>query len=118
MQHLDYLRDFMSSKSIGIRKEWSLKRKLEREGFLVLRSSASKTGIDLIAGRTVDGRKEIKAFQVQTSPYIYPEKVEELERFAKALNAEPVIAIHNNGWSFVNPKKLKKSGKMFKVDLK
>lgn len=112
----------MSSKSKGIRKEWALKQYLEKQGFLVLRSSASKTGIDLLAG---DG-KEVMAIQVQSSPYIYPEKLQELIKYADAIKAKPMIVLRkrkvsaNNRsavpWIFIRPDQLKKTGKMFKIE--
>ncbi len=102
----------MSNKSKGIKKEWLLKRHLEDEGYLVIRSSASKTGVDILAGK--NGR--VLAFQVQTSDYIYPEKVRELERYAEAFGAEPVLAVRKNGkWIFASPGDLKRSGRMFKI---
>lgn len=112
----------MSSKSIGIRKEWALKAFLEKQGFLVMRSSASKTGIDILAGnpfkKSVDGKPELLAIQVQTSEYIYPEKVEELKKYASAFNAQPLIALRMGGeWKFIKPEQLKKSGKMLKASI-
>ncbi|NOZ81724.1 MAG: hypothetical protein GXO63_01075 [Candidatus Micrarchaeota archaeon] len=103
----------MSNKSRGIKKEWLLKKELERSGYLVIRSSASKTGIDLLAAK--NGR--VLAFQVQSSEYIYPEKLRELEKYAEAFGAEPLVAVRKNGkWKFSAPEKLKKSGKMFKLE--
>ncbi len=108
----------MSNKSIGIRKEWSLKSKLVSEGYLVMRSSASKTGIDILAGKPSEGGHELLAFQVQTSEYIYPEKVADLEKYAKAFGAQPFIALtRNRKWIFVKPDDLEKGGKMWKVRL-
>ncbi len=106
----------MSHKSIGIRKEWALKAHLEKQGFLVLRSSASKTGIDLLAGNPQT--KELLALQVQTSEYIYPEKVEDLKKYAHAFGAQPLIALRRNGnWKFIKPEELQSSGKMLKAVL-
>ncbi len=111
----------MSHKSIGIRKEWALKAFLENKGFLVMRSSASKTGIDLLAGnplKKVDGKPELLALQVQTSEYIYPEKVEDLKKYAAAFGAQPLIALRRNGeWKFIKPEQLISSGKMLKAVL-
>ncbi|TRZ54639.1 hypothetical protein D4Q76_02005 [archaeon] len=109
----------MSNKSIGIRKEWSLKTKLANDGYLVMRSSASKTGIDILAGRVVgEGGHELLAFQVQTSEYIYPEKVADLEKYARAFGAQPFVALtRNRKWHFVKPDDLEKNGKMWKVRL-
>ncbi len=108
----------MSNKSRGISKEWSLKRKLGAEGYLVMRSSASKTGIDILAGKFRDGSHELLAFQVQTSEYIYPEKVADLEKYAKAFGAQPFIALtRNRKWHFVRPDDLEKNGKMWKIRL-
>lgn len=109
----------MSNKSIGIRKEWSLKTKLANDGYLVMRSSASKTGIDILAGKVVCGdAHELLAFQVQTSEYIYPEKVADLEKYARAFGAQPFIALtRNRKWHFVKPDDLEKNGKMWKVRL-
>lgn len=108
----------MSNKSIGIRKEWSLKNKLEADGYLVMRSSASKTGIDILAGRVVRGAHELLAFQVQTSEYIYPEKVADLEKYARAFGAQPFVAlVRNRKWHFVKPDDLEKNGKMWKIRL-
>ena len=108
----------MSNKSIGIRKEWNLKRNLESEGYLVMRSSASKTGIDILAGKVVGDSHELLAFQVQTSEYIYPEKVHDLVRYAQAFGAQPFVALINNKkWHFINPEKLHKGGKMWKASL-
>ncbi len=102
----------MSSKRKGIKREWELKRYLENQGYFVLRSSASKTGIDLLAGNG----KEVLAFQVQTSLYVSEEKLEELRRHARALKAKPLIAIKRRGkWIFAEEKDLEKTGKMFKV---
>lgn len=108
----------MSNKSIGIRKEWSLKTKLQKDGYLVMRSSASKTGIDILAGKTNEGGHELLAFQVQTSEYIYPEKVADLEKYAKAFGAQPFVALtRNRKWHFVKTDDLEKNGKMWKVRL-
>ncbi len=102
----------MSSKRKGIKKEWELKKYLEKNGYLVMRSSASRTGIDILAGNG----KEVIAFQVQTNEYISAEKVEELKKYAKAFRAKPVIAIKTRkGWIFAEEKDLEKTGKMFKV---
>ncbi len=102
----------MSSKSKGIRKEWALKRKLEEKGYLVMRSSASKTGVDLLAGKA----GKILAIQVQTSEYIYPEKVEDLKRYAEAFQAQPLLAITRKGkWVFLKTEQLKRIGKMMKI---
>lgn len=109
----------MSNKSIGLKKEWSLKRKLEAEGYLVVRSSASKTGIDILAGKSLADAHQLLAFQVQTSEYIYPEKVADLIRYAQAFGAKPFIAlIRNRKWHFIRPEELKKNGKMWKVRIK
>lgn len=109
---------FMSNKSIGLRKEWSLKSKLVSEGYLVMRSSASKTGIDILAGKpSAEGGHELLAFQVQTSEYIYPEKVADLEKYARAFGARPFIALLRKRWIFVKPEELEKNGKMWKVRL-
>ncbi len=106
----------MSNKSIGLKKEWSLKRKLEADGYLVMRSSASKTGIDILAGKSAEGGHELLAFQVQTSEYIYPEKVADLEKYAQAFGAQPFIAlVRNRKWFFVKPDDLEKNGKMWKA---
>ncbi|MFZ3077794.1 MAG: hypothetical protein WA139_05020 [Candidatus Aenigmatarchaeota archaeon] len=109
----------MSNKSIGIRKEWSLKTKLQNDGYLVMRSSASKTGIDILAGKpSAEGGHELLAFQVQTSEYIYPEKVADLEKYARAFGAQPFVALtRERKWHFVKPDELEKSGKMWKVRL-
>lgn len=105
----------MSSKRKGIKKEWELKKYLEKIGYLVLRSSASKTGIDLLAGNG----KEVIAIQVQTSEYISKDKLEELKKYAFAFNAKPVIAIKTRkGWIFAQEKDLEKTGKMFKIRIK
>lgn len=110
----------MSNKSIGIRKEWSLKTKLQKDGYLVMRSSASKTGIDILAGKpSAEGGHELLAFQVQTSEYIYPEKVADLEKYAQAFGAQPLIAlVRERKWHFIKPEELEKSGRMWKVALK
>ncbi len=101
----------MSSKRKGIRKEWELKRFLENNGYLVIRSSASKTGVDLVAGNG----KEVLAIQVQSSEYLPDEKLSELKKYAKAIKAKPVIAIKKRRWFFVSEKDLEKSGKMWKI---
>lgn len=109
----------MSNKSIGIRKEWSLKNKLEADGYLAMRSSASKTGIDILAGKSAEGGHELLAFQVQTSEYIYPEKVADLVRYARAFGAQPFVAlIRNRKWNFVKPDDLEKNGKMWKIPIR
>ncbi len=108
----------MSNKSIGIRKEWSLKNKLEAEGYLVMRSSASRTGIDILAGKPAEAGRDFLAFQVQTSEYIYPEKVADLERYARAFGAQPFIALLRKKWHFIKPEELEKNGKMWKIVLK
>lgn len=110
----------MSHKSIGIRKEWALKAFLEKQGFLVMRSSASKTGIDLLAGRIMNEagqqKSELLALQVQTSEYIYPEKVKDLKKYASAFGAQPLIALRIDGkWKLIKPEELQSSGKMLKI---
>ncbi len=106
----------MSNKSRGISKEWSLKNKLGSDGYLVMRSSASKTGIDILAGKSAAGGHELLAFQVQTSEYIYPEKVADLEKYARAFGAQPFIAlIKKRKWYFVKPDDLEKNGRMWKA---
>jgi Holliday junction resolvase len=108
----------MSNKSIGLKKEWSLKRKLDSEGYLVMRSSASKTGIDILAGKASESGRELLAFQVQTSEYIYPEKVADLVRYAQAFGAQPFVALtRDRKWIFVRPDDLEKNGKMWKITL-
>lgn len=105
----------MSSKRKGIKREWELRKYLEKNGYLVLRSSASKTGIDLLAGNG----KEVLAFQVQTSLYLSEEKLNELKKYAHALKAKPLLAIKLKGkWVFAEEKNLEKTGKMFKIKIK
>ncbi len=105
----------MSSKSKGIRKEWALKKMLESKGYLVIRSSASKTGVDLLAGKN----GKVVALQLQTSEYVYPEKIEALKKYAKAFKAEPVLCVNKKRkWIFIEPDKLEKIGKMLKVQTK
>ncbi len=50
----------------GRRKEYALRDWLERQGYVVVRSSASKGPIDLVAIK--DG--QVLLLQVQTSPYV------------------------------------------------
>ena len=84
----------MSSKRKGIRREWELRKLLRERGYLVIRSSASKTGIDLIAGNG----KEVLAIQVQSSEYVSDEKLQELKKYAHAIKAKPVLAIKKRKW--------------------
>jgi Holliday junction resolvase len=105
----------MSSKRKGIKKEWELRRFLEAKGYLVIRSSASRTGIDLIAG---NGSK-VLAFQVQSSEYIPEEKLMQLKKYANALNAKPIIAVKERGkWIFAEEEDLERIGKMWKIKVK
>ncbi len=109
----------MSNKAIGLRKEWSLKNKLESDGYLVMRSSASKTGIDILAGKSAAGGHELLAFQVQTSEYIYPEKVADLIRYAQAFGAQPFVALtRKRKWHFIKPDDLEKNGRMWKIQIR
>ena len=104
----------MSSKRKGIKKEWELRKFLEANGYLVIRSSASRTGIDLIAGNG----NEVLAFQVQSSEYVSDEKLSQLLKYAKALKAKPLIAIKKGGkWIFAEKKDLEKIGKMWKIKI-
>ncbi len=102
----------MSAKRKGIRREWELRRLLLAKGYLVIRSSASRTGVDILAGNG----EEIIAFQVQSTPYIPEEKLKTLEKYAKAFKAKAVIAVKVKGkWFFVEAKKLKKTQKGWKI---
>jgi Holliday junction resolvase len=100
------------SKRKGIRREWELKKFLEGKGYKVVRSSASKTGIDLIAGN----EKEVIALQVQTSEYISQDKLNALFEYAKAFKAKPIIARKVRGkWIFAEERDLERCGKMWKI---
>ncbi len=101
----------MSSKRKGIRREWELRKLLRERGYLVIRSSASKTGIDLIAGNG----KEVLAIQVQSSEYVSEEKMQELKKYAHAIKAKPVLAIKKRKWIFAGEKNLEKIGRMWKL---
>ncbi len=102
----------MSAKRKGIRKEWELRKLLVAKGYLVLRSSASRTGVDILAGNG----EEVIAFQVQSTPYIPEEKLKALEKYAKAFKAKAVIAVKIKGkWFFAEVGKLKKTKKGWKI---
>jgi Holliday junction resolvase len=102
----------MSRKRKGIRKEWELRKLLLSSGFLVIRSSASRTGVDILASNY----KQVIAFQVQSSRYLSMDKVRELEKYARAFNAVPVIAVkERRKWIFNSVEELEECGKEAKV---
>jgi len=104
----------MSAKRKGIRREWELRKILLEKGYLVIRSSASRTGVDILAGNG----KEVIAFQVQSSAYVPEEKLKALEKYAKAFKAKAVIAVKSKGkWIFVEVKNLKKTPKGWKIPI-
>ena len=102
----------------GASAERELIKRLEKEGFAVVRSAGSKK-VDIIAG---NGRKylciEVKSTKGEKL-YLSGEDIEKLTSFAYRFGGEPIIAVKfiNNGWHFFSPQSLPKSGKNFKADL-
>ena len=102
----------------GASAERELIKRLEEEGFAVVRSAGSKK-VDIVAG---NGRKylciEVKSTKSEKL-YLTEEDMEKLKSFSRRFGGEAIIAVKfiNNGWHFFSPEILPKSGKNFKVDL-
>jgi Holliday junction resolvase len=77
--------------------EYWVKGLLEDQGYLVIRSAASHTPIDLLAAK--DGVR--LAVQVKVKGGFTREKREELLRWAKHFEAKPILATKRRGrWVF------------------
>lgn len=103
----------------GASAERELIKRLEENGFAVVRSAGSKK-VDIVAG---NGRKylciEVKSTK-EDRLYLSDEDIERLTSFAGRFGGEAYIAVKfvGDGWSFFEPRGLPKSGKNFRVDKK
>jgi len=103
----------------GANAERELIRMLEKEGFAVIRSAGSKK-VDIVAG---NGRLylciEVKSTKGEKL-YINEEEISKLTSFAEKFGGKAIIAVKfiNNGWYFLYPNQLMKSGKNYKISLR
>lgn len=103
----------------GANAERELIRMLEKEGFAVIRSAGSKK-VDIVAG---NGRLylciEVKSTKGEKL-YINEEEISKLTSFAEKFGGKAIIAVKfiNNGWYFIHPDQLIKSGKNYKIMLR
>jgi len=103
----------------GASAERELIKMLEKEGFAVIRSAGSKK-VDLVAG---NGRLylciEVKSTKGENL-YVSREDVDKLTEFAEKFGGKAVIAVKfiKNGWYFIYPNQLVKSGKNYKISLR
>ncbi len=103
----------------GANAERELIRMLEKEGFAVIRSAGSKK-VDIVAG---NGRLylciEVKSTKGEKL-YINEEEISKLTSFAEKFGGKAIIAVKfiNNGWYFLYPNQLMKSGKNYKIMLR
>ncbi|RLF81495.1 Holliday junction resolvase [Thermococci archaeon] len=102
----------------GASAERELIKRLEKEGFAVLRSAGSKK-VDIVAGNG----KLYLCIEVKTTKndkiYLSEDEVEKVKSFASTFGGKGIIAIKfiNNGWYFFEVEKLKKSGKNYRITL-
>ncbi|MBO8174663.1 MAG: Holliday junction resolvase [Thermococcus sp.] len=103
----------------GASAERELIKMLEKEGFAVIRSAGSKK-VDIIAG---NGRLylciEVKSTKGEKL-YVNGDEVDKLISFAEKFGGKAIIAVKfiNNGWYFLYPNQLIKSGKNYKISLR
>jgi Holliday junction resolvase len=77
----------------GRSAEYRVKGLLEEQGYLVIRSAASHTPIDLLAAK--DGVR--LAVQVKVKGFFTREEKERLIRWAKQFEAKPILATKKRG---------------------
>jgi len=78
----------MSSYRVGAQAEREFKRRLEREGYVVIRSAGSKL-VDLVAAR--DGEILVVSVKVNKGPSKL--EVEKIKRIAQEFRAKAVVAV-------------------------
>ena len=113
----------MKNKQKGSKAERELFDMFVVHGYRAVRVAGSGTmenaECDIIAGKK--GEKyciEVKSSK-KTSKYISKEQINNFMVFADIFGLKPVIAVRFNhfGWFFINPKKLKDSGKNWVITL-
>ena len=121
----DKFENMPKNKSKGSKAERELFQKFISSGtYRVVRVAGSGTmenaDCDLIAGKK--GAKY--AIEVKSSKkpikYITKEQISNFMTFSEIFGLKPVIALRFNreGWLFINPKKMRDSGKNFAITLK
>jgi len=116
----------MSNKAKGSKVERELYQMFIKDNFRCVRVAGSGTmenaDCDLIAGKKGKGKKY--AIEVKSSKkpmkYISKEQIDRFIAFSDIFGLKPVLAIRFNqiGWFFINPRKLKDSGKNWVITLK
>jgi len=113
----------MKNKAKGSKAERELYEMFVNASYRAVRVAGSGTmenaDCDIIAGKK--GEKyciEAKSSK-KTSKYISKEQIDKFMVFANIFKLTPVIAVRFNrfGWFFINPKKLKDSGKNWVITL-
>ena len=113
----------MKNKKKGSDAERELFHKFIENNYAAVRVAGSGTmenaDCDIIAGKK--GKKYCIEVKSSKKPYKYisKEQIESFMIFADIFGLKPVIAIRFNkvGWFFINPKKLKDSGKNWVITL-
>lgn len=80
------------SKARGIRFENYVKRKLEQQGYFVVRAAASKP-VDLV----IIKNGEVMLVECKFNNYLSPEDREKLAEISKKTGLKVMIATHHNG---------------------
>ena len=113
----------MSTKSKGTNAERELIHKFWANGFAAIRSAGSGSmkypSPDILAAKgTRILAIECKVTKKQNK-YFEQSEIEDLLKFAKIFNAEPFVAVKfkGNDWFFLRVGNLKKTKKLFMVDL-
>ncbi len=115
----------MKNKAKGSKAERELYQMFVEHNYRAVRVAGSGTmenaDCDIIAGKKGSGKKyciEVKSSK-KPSKYISKEQIENFMIFADIFGLKPVLAIRFNkfGWFFINPKKLKDSGKNWVITL-
>ncbi len=82
----------------GRRAEYQLKKKLEDEGWFVVRSAGSRGVVDLVALKD----DQVMLIQVQTHRYISSDKRQHLQELLRHVKGKVVVAVrHGPQWKFL-----------------
>lgn len=112
------------NKSKGSKAERELYKKFVENNFKAVRVAGSGTmenaDCDLIAGKSRIGRYaiEVKSSKKEVK-YISKDQIERLVLFSEIFGLTPVVALRFNreGWIFIEPIKLRDSGKNWAITL-
>jgi len=114
----------MSNKHKGSNAERELLKKFTEHGWRAARVAGSGVNddspCDLIAGKARKGKYAIEAKTTKKNiQYISKAQMEDFVMFSTLMGLKPVIALRfiREGWLFVNPKKLRSTGKNWAISL-